>query len=383
MIIRTLQTQIEQALKQFPVVSIIGSRQIGKTTLAKQLLKKIGKQAIYLDLELPSDLNKLHDPELYLDENQEKMIIIDEIQRMPELFPLLRALIDKHKRPGRFLVLGSASPLLLKHSSESLAGRIIHFELSPFSLSEIGPQKNTYKNLWLKGGYPLSFLESADQSFSWREAFIQTHLERDIPQLGIHIPSQKLRRFLTMMAHMNGQLLNVSNIAKSLGVSAPTVNHYLEIFEGTFILRSLQPYHANIKKRLIKSPKWYYRDTGILHCLLNIKSYQDLQSNPYLGHSFEAFAIEQILAQKPSDLKAYFYRSTAGAEIDLILKRENSQPIAIEIKYSLSPTLTKGFQNGYHDLNCQKGIIIYPGSEKFQLAKNVIALPIDRLLEMF
>ncbi len=383
MIKRILKIEIERSLKKFPVVSIIGSRQVGKTTLAKEILKSAGKDALYLDLELPSDANKLNDPELYLGENEGKMIIIDEVQRMPELFPILRALIDRKKKNGRFLLLGSASPLLLKNSSESLAGRIIHYELSPFSLKEIEGREHDYKQLWLKGGYPLSYLEPNAQSLLWRKAFIQTHLERDIPQLGINVPSLKFHRFLTMMAHVNGQLLNTSTIAKSLGLSSPTINNYTEIFEGTFILRSLRPYHLNIKKRLVKSPKIYFRDTGILHTLLNIETYDALQSNPYIGHSWEAFVIEQIIAQMPTGLSPYFYRTAAGAEIDLILKTENSFPVAVEIKYSLSPGLSKGFHHGYQDLACKKGFIIYPGKEVYKIAKNITALPLNRLGELF
>lgn len=383
MIKRILKIEIEHSLKKFPVVSIIGSRQVGKTTLAKEILKSAGKNALYLDLELPSDVNKLNDPELYLSENEEKMIIIDEVQRMPELFPILRALIDRKKKNGRFLLLGSASPLLLKNSSESLAGRIIYYELSPLSLKETSGREHDYKQLWLKGGYPLSYLEPNAQSLLWRKAFIQTHLERDIPQLGIKVPSLKLHRFLTMMAHVNGQLVNISTLAKSLGLSSPTINNYTELFEGTFILRSLSPYHLNIKKRLVKSPKIYFRDTGILHTLLNIETYDALQSNPYVGHSWEAFVIEQIIAQMPKGLSPYFYRTAAGAEIDLILKAENSSPIAIEIKYSLSPSLSRGFHQGYQDLDCKKGFVIYPGKDVYKIAKNITALPLNRLEELF
>jgi len=383
MIKRSLKIEIKHSLKKFPAVSIIGSRQVGKTTLAKEILKSAGKDAIYLDLELPSDVNKLNDPELYLGENEGKMIVIDEVQRMPELFPILRALIDKKKKNGRFLLLGSASPLLLKNSSESLAGRIIHYELSPFSLKEIEGKEHDYKQLWLKGGYPLSYLEPHAQSSLWRKAFIQTHLERDIPQLGISIPSLKLHRFLTMMAHVNGQLLNTSTLAKSLGLSSPTINHYTEIFEGTFILRSLRPYHPNVKKRLVKSPKIYFRDTGILHTLLDIETYDALQSNPCVGHSWEAFVIEQIITQMPTGLSPYFYRTAAGAEIDLILKAENSSPIAVEIKYSLSPGISRGFHQGYQDLACKKGFVVYPGKDMYRIAKNITALPLNRLEELF
>ncbi|MBI2634239.1 ATP-binding protein [Candidatus Peregrinibacteria bacterium] len=380
MIKRSLQFDIELALKRFPVVSIIGSRQTGKTTLAKELLKKTGINGIYLDLELPSSLNKLSDPEIFLKEHEDKMIVIDEVQRMPGLFPLIRALVDEKNKNGRFLLLGSASPILLKHSSESLAGRIINFELTPFALCEV---KSDYKSLWLKGGYPLSYLRSNEQSFLWRESFIQTHLERDIPQLGINIPGSTLRRFLSMISHVNGQLLNASNIAKSLSLSTPTIKHYLDIFDGTFILRSLQPYFVNIKKRLVKSPKIFFRDTGILHTLLNIRTYDDLLANPYLGNSWEAFVIEQIISQKSEGLRPYFYRSAAGAEIDLILDGNGLAPMAIEIKYSLSPSLSKGFQSGYNDLKCRKGVIIYPGKDKYQIGKDIFVLPVDRLSELF
>lgn len=382
MIKRLLKITLTGSLKKFPAVSIIGSRQVGKTTLAKEILKNVANKAIYLDLELPSDINKLRDPELYLGENEDKMIIIDEVQRMPELFPILRALIDKKKKNGRFLLLGSASPLLLKTTSESLAGRIIHYELGPLALKEIEEKDHDYKQLWLKGGYPLSYLEQNEQSMLWRKAFILTHLERDIPQLGIKVPSLKLHRFLTMMAHLNGQLLNTSTIAKSLGLSSPTINHYTEIFEGTFILRSLLPYHLNIKKRLVKSPKIYFRDTGILHALLNIETYDALQSNPYVGHSWEAFVIDQIITQMPRGFAPYFYRTAAGAEIDLILKSENAPPVAIEIKYSLSPSLSKGFYQGYRDLGCKNGFVIYPGKDVYKIAKNITALPLNRLDEI-
>lgn len=384
MIKRSLTTAVEQSLRKFPAVSIIGSRQVGKTTLAKEIIKRAARGGIYLDLELPSDINKLQDAELFLAAHEEKLIVIDEAQRMPELFPLLRALIDKKKRNGRFLLLGSASPLLLKNSSESLAGRIIHYELGPLSLREIGEKRGDgYKQLWLKGGYPLSYLSSNEQSVQWRKAFIQTLIERDLPQFGINIGSLKFHRFLTMMAHVSGQLLNVSTIARSLGVSAPTIDHYIDIFEGTFILRCLHPYFANVKKRLVKSPKIYFRDTGILHSMQNIGTFDELQSNPYLGHSWEAFAVEQIIAQKPDEFSPYFYRTAAGAEIDLILKTGNSPPLAIEIKYSLSPQLSKGFRQGFEDLGCKKGVVFYPGKDTYKIAKNITALPISRIEGLF
>ena len=261
MIKRNLEKQIILSLDDFPAVGIIGPRQIGKTTLAKVIKEKYNKNAIYLDLELPSDLNKLNEPELYFNQYQDHLIIIDEIQIMPSLFPLLRSLIDKNKKNARFLILGSANPLLLKKSSESLAGRIIYHELMGLSIEEIKDSKKDIQNLWIRGGYPISYLTDMDEkSYNWREAFIKNFLERDIPQLGIRTSSIFLRKFWTMIAHSHAVLWNASVIANSLGISQPTVNHYLDILESTFIIRRLPPYFSNIKKRLIKSPKIYIRE---------------------------------------------------------------------------------------------------------------------------
>ena len=269
MITRKLQKFIQQSINEFPITGILGSRQVGKTTLAKEIREAVGKQTIYIDLELPSDRDKLRDPELYLRQFPEYVVIIDEIQRMPELFPLMRALVDQKKRKGRFLILGSASPDLIKRASESLAGRIIYHELAPLNLQETGDECLT--KLWLRGGYPESFLSDDDErSFAWREAYIRTYLEMDIPQLGLQIPSLQLRRFWSMIAHSHGQLWNASKLAGSLGLSAPTARRYLDILSDTFIARQIQPYYANVKKRLVKSPKVYIRDSGLLHTLLRI-----------------------------------------------------------------------------------------------------------------
>src|SRR3989304_3703602 len=282
MINRLLQERVEKSLIKYPVVGILGSRQAGKTTLAKMIKNRMKRKVIYLDLELPSDLNKLQDPELYLGRFEDTLVIIDEIQRMLSLFPLLRALVDRKRTAGRFLILGSASPELIRHSSESLAGRIIYHELSPFSLAEINSE--SIQKLWLRGGYPKSYLlRSNDDSFTWREAFIKTYLEMDIPQLGIRIPAQHLRRFWTMIAHSHGQLWNASKIAGSLGVSAPTVKCCFEVLEETFIVRQIQPYHPNIKKRLIKSLKVNIRDSGLLHNLLNKRPTKALLARPPFG----------------------------------------------------------------------------------------------------
>jgi predicted AAA+ superfamily ATPase len=378
MIKRRIQASVEASLKKYPVVGIIGSRQSGKTTLAKMIRKGISKKVIYLDLELPSDMNKLLDPELYLGQFINCLVIIDEIQRMPSLFPLIRALVDRKRISGRFLILGSASPELIRHSSESLAGRIIYHELSPISIDE-----TRYKNirqLWLRGGYPLSYLAgNSEDSFSWREAFIKTYLEMDIPQLGIRVPSAQLRRFWTMLAHSHGQLWNASQIAGSLGISAPTVRSYLDILEETFIARRLQPYYSNIKKRLIKATKVYIRDSGILHSLLRIGDVEDLMGNPVLGRSWEGFVVEQIIGLLPAGWSYFFYRTNAGAEIDLLLMDKKNKPVAIEIKYSASPKAARGFWNALEDLSCRKAFIVYPGDETYLSGKNLITLSVKEL----
>ena len=375
---RSIQGSVEASLKKYPVVGIVGSRQAGKTTLAKMIRKGISKKVIYLDLELPSDLHKLHAPELYLAQFTDSLVIIDEIQRLPSLFPLIRALVDKKRIGGRFLILGSASPELIKRSSESLAGRIIYHELSPFTIHETG-HKNI-QQLWLRGGYPLSYLAgSAEDSFQWRESFIKTYLEMDIPQLGIRVPSAQLRRFWTMVAHSHGHLWNASQIAGSLGVSAPTVRSYLDILEETFVVRRLQPYYVNVKKRLIKSPKAYIRDSGILHSLLRIEDLDDLMGNPAVGRSWEGFVIEQIIGLLPEGWSYFFYRTGAGAEIDLLLVDKKNRPIAVEVKYSASPKAERGFWNALEDLSCRKAFIVYPGEETYPSGKNTVTLSIKKL----
>ena len=382
MVKRLIQGRIEMSLSRYPVVGILGPRQVGKTTLAKMIMERVKKKVSYLDLELPSDLNKLRDPELYLSRLADMLIIIDEIQRMPSLFPLLRALVDRKKAAGRFLILGSASPELIRHSAESLAGRIIYHELSPFMLKEIVGGK--IQKLWLRGGYPQSYLsKNNSDSFAWREAFVKTYLEMDIPQLGIRIPAQQLRRFWTMIAHSHGQLWNASKIAGSLGISAPTVKHYLDILEETFIVRQIQPYHSNLKKRLVKSPRVYIRDSGMLHTLLNIRTLEELYGHPSLGSSWEGFIVEQIIRLLPDRWQVFFYRTGAGAEIDLVLFDSRHKSVAVEIKYSVSPKVERGFWNAYEDLSCRKGYVIYPGTESYPVGKNVFTLPVKDLKKVF
>lgn len=382
MIKRALQDSLETSLKKYPVVGIVGPRQTGKTTLAKVVRQTLTSRSVYLDLELPSDLNKLQSPELYLRQFSDRLVIIDEIQRMPELFPLMRALVDQKRSGGRFLILGSASPEMIKHASESLAGRIVYHELSPFTLVETGMKRAL--RLWLRGGYPSSFLSGGDEeSLAWRESFIRTYLEMDLPQLGIRVPAPQIRRFWTMLAHVHGQLWNASRIAGSLGITAPTVKHYLDILEETFVVRVLAPWHSNAKKRLVKSPKVFIRDAGLLHALLRIPAIEDLRSHPIAGSSWEGFVIEQVLGMVPGGWQAHYYRTSAGAEIDLLLHDRRGKPIAVEIKLSATPQVAKGYWTAMDDLSCKEGYVIYPGKERYPLAENVTALPLNNLDEIF
>jgi predicted AAA+ superfamily ATPase len=383
MIKRSITNDIKGTLRDFPVVGILGARQVGKTTLAKMMKETGLKNALYLDLEKTSDLQKLSDPQLYLEKYSDRLVIIDEIQRKPELFPLIRSLVDSKTRNGRFLILGSASPDLSRQSSESLAGRICYHQLTGFLLSEVCGAKTqkTFEKLWLRGGFPRSFLAKSDEtSFTWRENFIRTHLERDIPGLGISIPASMLLRFWQMLSHCHGQLWNASKIANSLGISPPSARKYLDILQDTFMVRQLQPYYTNVKKRLVKSPKVYIRDSGLLHYLLGIGELDSLIGHPSAGASWEGWLIEQIMALIPKHWTVNFYRTAAGAEIDLVLlPTQLKPPIAVEFKYSLAPKPTKSFWNAFEDLKPQKAYVIYPGDESYPLAENVSTLPVSQL----
>ena len=380
MLKRDLQRRIVDSLNNFPVIGLVGSRQVGKTTLAKEISGNL-TDTIYIDLELPSDRTKIQNAELYFKENSDKLVIIDEVQHEQKLFRIIRALVDQDRRSGRFLLLGSASPDFMKFSFETLAGRIIYHELTPLNISEVKEEKNFIKNLWLKGGYPLSFLSrDSARSFEWRESFIKTYLERDVPQLGLRIPSIQLRRFWTMLAHNHSKLWNASQIASSLGVTAPTVKHYLDILTDTFLVRQLTPFFANTKKRLIKTPKVYLRDSGILHTLLNIKSSDELLGHPAVGASWEGFVIEQILNSIQESIQYYFYRTGTGNEIDLILELGKGNRIAIEVKHSASPKLSKGFWIAFDELKCKKGYVVYPGEDEFPINEKVRVLSVIKIL---
>ena len=370
MLNRRLYPDIEHALSQFPAVALLGPRQAGKTTLARTLAAAHAG-SLYLDLERPSDLAKLADPELFLSRHAGHLVVLDEIQRRPDLFTILRALIDESRHPGRFLLLGSASPQLLKQASESLAGRISFYELSPFDVSEVQPTQAELPKLWLRGGYPLSWLAKTEEaSVAWRESFIVTHLERDIPAFGIRVPGTTLRRFWQMLAHLHGQMWNASRLASGFGVSAPTVQHYLEILEATYMVRRLPPLHANLSKRLVKSPKIYLRDSGLLHALLGLRSLDDLAGHPVVGASWEGWVLEQIAQLLPSPWQLSFYRTAAGAEMDIVAERGNRR-IGFEIKFSSAPALSKGFWSAMSDLKLERAYVIAPVETGYPLGQNV------------
>ena len=374
MINRKLLPVVEHSLTEFPAVALLGPRQAGKTTLAKIVANRRGG-SLYIDLERPSDLAKLADPELFLSRHADKLVVLDEIQRQPELFAVLRALIDERRTPGRFLLLGSASPQLLRQASESLAGRICFHELAPFDVGEIAPGYVQLQDFWLRGGYPLSWLAQSDAaSFAWRESFIATHLERDIPSFGIRVPGTTLHRFWQMLAHLHGQLWNASRLAAGFGVSAPTVQHYLDILEATYMLRRLQPLQANLEKRLVKSPKVYLRDSGILHALLRIASLNDLAGHPIVGASWEGLVLEQIAQLIAPQWQLSFYRTASGAEMDVVAERGNRR-IGFEIKFSSAPALTKGFWSAMSDLNLEKAYIVAPVESGYPLTPKVEVVP--------
>lgn len=359
---RRLTAILKDKLKQVPAICILGPRQVGKTTLAKHL----NENYIYIDVENPRDFAKLSDAYSFLEALQKETVIIDEIQLMPELFSTLRPLIDSKRTPGRFILLGSASPQLIKGVSETLAGRISYNELGPINHAELPPQI-TYDQHWFQGGFPEALLTTLHNSKAWLDDFIKSYIERDLSKMfGVDLGAVLLRNFWSMLAHSNGNLLNAETFARSLGVSAPTVMRYLDFLEGGFLVRRLHPWFVNAKKRLVKSPKTYIRDSGVLHRLLNIQNYTDLFGHPVVGASWEGYVIEQVYQLKRQGLELFFYRTQAGAECDLVLV-EGLKPIAcIEIKLSNSPTVSKGFLNCIEDLEPTKSFIITPKSETYQ-----------------
>jgi len=362
-----------------PVVGIIGARQVGKTTLARSFVAQMREPAHYFDLENPEDEAGLADPMLAL-KALKGLIVIDEIQRLPDLFQVLRVLVDRPRRPARFLVLGSASPGLLRQGSETLAGRIVYYELKGLALDEVGVMNQ--ERLWLRGGFPRSYLAgTTTASHEWRVGFIRTFLERDLPQLGISIRSATLRRFWTMLAHYHGQIWNSSEFARSFGVADTTVRNYLDVLASALVITELQPWHENIGKRQIKSPKVYLADTGILHSLLNITQLRDLERHPKLGASWERFVIGQVIRQlgaKPDE--CYFWGTHAGGELDLLVVRGRLR-LGFEVKRTSSPRLTPSMRNALHDLKLKTLDVIHAGEQTFHLAAGVRAVAFSRLLE--
>ncbi len=383
MIYRTITEKLENLSRKFPVVGIIGPRQVGKTTLAKDFLKGLTKESLYLDLEKHSDFERLKDPELFLSNNREKCVVIDEIQNKPELFPLLRALIDEYRVPLRYIILGSASPELLRQSSQSLAGRIAYLELSPFNFAEIN-QDIELKKHHLLGGFPESILaEKEKDSWDWLENFITTYINRDLPHLGLRVNSITLRRLWEMIAWLNGNMLNYQMIGKSLDLTIPTINSYISFFESAFLVRKLQPFHYNMKKRLVKSPKIYLTDTGVLHKLLRINDYNQLLGHTSVGASWETYVINQVCSLKSNDLELYFYRTHNGAEVDLVFVKA-LQPIATaEIKFTSTPHPAQGLINCTEDLKTELNFIITPFSDDYMAKKNICVCSLPVFLEKY
>ena len=378
---------LAQELAEMPAVALLGPRQVGKTTLALEVARQ--QSHVYLDLESERDRAKLAQAELYLESQRDKLVILDEVHRAPGLFPLLRGQIDQARREGfsngRYLLLGSASLDVLKQSGESLAGRITYLDLGPLHVGETGAALSD--TLWLRGGFPPSLTAASDaRSLRWRESFIRTYLERDIPQFGPRIPAETLRRFWTMLAHHQGGLLNMANLARNLGVDVKTVASYVDLLCDLLLLRRLQPWASNGGKRLVKAPKVYVRDSGLLHALLNIGSLDALLSHMIVGASWEGYCIETLLACAPQGSTGTFYRSSSGAEIDLLLTLPDGSLHAIEIKRSLSPKLARGFHSACDDLQPTHQWVIYPGAEGFPLTAQAWAMPLEeaakRLLQL-
>ncbi len=377
---RRLHSVLEERLEQFPAVVLLGARQVGKTTLACELARN--RASVYLDLEAPRDRAKLQDPALYLSAHLNKLVILDEVQRIPGLFETLRGLIDAGRRvgrrAGRFLLLGSASPKLLRQSGESLAGRIAYVELAPLDALEV--ETLELERLWLRGGFPDSFLATDDRrSLIWRENFIRTYLERDIPALGPRVPAETLRRLWTMLAHGQGGPLNAAQLARSLAIDGKTVRRYVDLLVDLLLVRRLVPLHANVRKRLVKSPRVIVRDSGIVHALLGLRDRDDLLGHPVTGRSWEAFVIETLIQTAPDSVTPCFYRSTAGAEIDLILEFPAGSRWAIEIKHSLSPKLERGFYHARAEVEPSRCFVVYPGEERYPIKKGVEAISLREL----
>ena len=377
MIIRRAIHEISEFMEDFPVVAIIGPRQVGKSTLAKSIESK--REKIYIDLENPADRVRLEDPVLFFETNRDKLVILDEIQFVPDLFPVIRSMADKYSENGRFLVLGSASPELLKQSSETLAGRIAYVRLHPFSHGELEIETDfSWQQLLLRGGFPKSYLARNDHaSLTWRNQFIQTFLQRDLASLGFNLNPAGMYNLWMMCAHHHGRILNHSSLGNSLGLSNHTIRNHIEILKGTFMVDVLQPWLPNLSKRLVKSPKLYIADSGILHALLSVRSFSDLLGNPQAGFAWEGLVLQTMRAQLPAEWNIYYLSTAAQAEIDFIAIRGNQQ-LVVECKFSTSPTLSRGAKELIKDLNFEEVLIVSPVDGAFPLSKGVEVLSLQR-----
>jgi predicted AAA+ superfamily ATPase len=375
---RNASKKISKYFTAFPAIALLGPRQCGKSTLANKMISE-NNNWIYLDLEKASDMRKLNDPELYFSSIGDKSVCLDEIQLRPKLFPELRSIIDIRKRNGQLLILGSASPAIIRQSSESLAGRIGFIELTPFTMSELYNEDDySINNHWFKGGFPRSWLLNNELSNEWRDNFIKTYLERDIPSLGFNITSSQVHRLLKMIAHSQGQVFNASKLSESLGINRNSLKKWVDILSQTYMVRILLSYEGNLKKRLIKSPKVYIRDSGILHTLLEIDNFETLIGHPSFGSSWESMAIENIIAEY-SKYTPSFYRSTNGAEIDLVLSK-GTKKIAFEFKASTSPTVSKGFYYAIKDLEADQAFLVIPKGESYPIKKGITVISLEELL---
>jgi len=383
MIERRARKLVDAALQRQAAVGLIGPRQVGKTTLAHGIADK--RPSLYLDLEAAEDRAKLADPALFLRAYEDRLVVLDEIHRTPELFQTLRGLIDQGRRrghrTGRFLVLGSASIDLLRQSGETLAGRIAYIEMGPFDVAEAARTQEDLLALWVRGGFPDSFLAADDaQSLDVRRDFVRTYLERDVPQFGPRIPAETLRRLWTMLAHGQGSLLNASKLSASLAISAQTVTRYIDLLADLMLIRRLPPFHANIGKRLVKSPKVYVRDSGLLHALLGIIDFDQLSGHPVVGMSWEGFAIENLISAAPPHSAASFYRTSVGAEIDLLLDIPKHGRWAIEIKRGLVPRIEKGFHLACEDIAPARRFVVYAGEDRYPLDRDTEAIGLPALV---
>ena len=384
MLERWITKRLEKNISRNPAVALLGARQVGKTTLAKTVAKDM--PSIYLDLEYPKDLAKLKDPTTFLESHSDKIIILDEIQRAPDLFMVLRGVIDQNRQAGRkaaqFLILGSASMDLLRQSSESLAGRISYVEMTGLNVLEISDSRKDIQNLWMRGGFPDSYLAEDDEmSIDWLENLIKTYLERDVPQMGFQVPAARLRRLWTMLAHLQGETVNYSKLATNLEIDGKTVTHYIDILTDLLLVRRIEPWHVNVKKRLIKSPRYYVRDSGILHRLLGIADYDALLSNPILGKSWEGFVVENIHSVMPRFAETYFYRTAAGAEIDLVIKMPNAEIWAVEIKHGVAPKIGKHYSKTCDDVGATHKFVVYGGDDEFPVGDNVWMISLPKIME--